>query len=65
MKVRLEPDGDGGALIIIPEEVLEQLGWTDTEEVIIDIPMTGPNLIIHRKENNFPLQSWGDKREKL
>lgn len=61
MKVRLEPDGEGGAILFIPEEVLEQLGWAEDQEVVIDIPLTGPDLIIYRNE---PLRGWGDKREK-
>lgn len=63
MKVRLEPTDDGGAFILIPAEVLEQLGWEPDREVIIDIPLTGPNLIVYRNTPT-PTMGWGDKREK-
>jgi hypothetical protein len=52
MRVRLEGMNDGDTLFLpLPDELLEQLGWLEGDELIVDISMTDSNvMIIHRKE---------------
>ncbi len=45
----------------IPNGVMEALGWTNGEEVDIDIPMTGAHITISREKD--PVKFMGGVRE--
>lgn len=37
------------AILAIPKEALNSLGWKGDEQVTLDIPMTGGGLVIHKE----------------
>lgn len=41
--------GAKGLAVLIPREVVETLEWKEGDEIIGDIPMTGAELILYRR----------------
>lgn len=50
MTIKLESNGYGEMILIIPQEVLDQLGWYMGDEIVIDIPTTHDSLLLHKKD---------------
>jgi hypothetical protein len=45
--------GDQGIAILIPRNVVELLEWKEGDEIVGDIPMTGSELVLHRKDSKI------------
>ena len=54
--------GEKGLALLIPREIVKELGWKEGDEIVADIPMTGAELLLHRKDSQ-PRPTLGGVKE--
>lgn len=54
MKITLGGFGKDG-VIVLTRATLETLGWKQGDELIVDVPVTGPGLIVYKESDPIVL----------
>ena len=50
MKIKLIEAEGGDAILVIPDHVLNVLGWKEGDNLVIDIPTTSNTMLVYKKE---------------
>jgi hypothetical protein len=43
--------GEQGLAVLIPREIVDLLEWKEGDAIVADIPMTGSELVLHRRDS--------------